>query len=244
MRWPRRASRRASAGSRRRCRSSYTAKATSDITCIAETDPLVWSGDDPDVPVRVRGVRDDGDGRHRGRDLALGDAEAGAAPARRRLGQPQKIGLVSATIGAFDRSASGSAGGVGGRRTSARTNPAATSRRARGARRRRRTHRRAPRRPDQLTDRAGYAGHVEVARQLLAGGQGHGVAALAGVGRGARCRARRRSGRRPTTPRSSSGRPARPPRPPRSTGCRAGRRSAAARPPGRRGGSRSCRPPA
>ncbi len=39
---------------------SYTAKATSDITCIAETDPLVWSGDDPDVPVRVRGVRDDG----------------------------------------------------------------------------------------------------------------------------------------------------------------------------------------
>lgn len=39
---------------------AYTAKATSDITCIAETDPLVWSGDDPDVPVRVRGVRDDG----------------------------------------------------------------------------------------------------------------------------------------------------------------------------------------
>ncbi len=39
---------------------SYTAKATSDITCIAETDPLVWSGDDPEVPVRVRGVRDDG----------------------------------------------------------------------------------------------------------------------------------------------------------------------------------------
>src|SRR3954463_320411 len=39
---------------------SYTAKATSDITCIAETDPLVWSSDDPDVPVRVRGVRDDG----------------------------------------------------------------------------------------------------------------------------------------------------------------------------------------
>jgi acyl-coenzyme A thioesterase PaaI-like protein len=39
---------------------SYTAKATSDITCIAETDPLVWAGDDPDVPVRVRGIRDDG----------------------------------------------------------------------------------------------------------------------------------------------------------------------------------------
>jgi hypothetical protein len=39
---------------------SYTAKATSDITCIAETDPGAWSGDDPDVPVRVRGVRDDG----------------------------------------------------------------------------------------------------------------------------------------------------------------------------------------
>ena len=38
----------------------YTAKATSDITCIAETDPAQWTGDDPDVPVRVRGVREDG----------------------------------------------------------------------------------------------------------------------------------------------------------------------------------------
>ena len=38
----------------------YTAKATSDITCVAETDPADWAGDDPDVPVRVRGVRDDG----------------------------------------------------------------------------------------------------------------------------------------------------------------------------------------
>jgi acyl-coenzyme A thioesterase PaaI-like protein len=39
---------------------SYTAKATSDITCIAETDPAGWTGDDPDLPVRVRGVREDG----------------------------------------------------------------------------------------------------------------------------------------------------------------------------------------
>jgi acyl-coenzyme A thioesterase PaaI-like protein len=39
---------------------SYTAKATSDITCIAETDPEQWTGGDPDLPVRVRGVRDDG----------------------------------------------------------------------------------------------------------------------------------------------------------------------------------------
>ena len=39
---------------------SYTAKATSDITCIAETDPEQWTGDDPDVPVRVKGVRKDG----------------------------------------------------------------------------------------------------------------------------------------------------------------------------------------
>ena len=39
---------------------AYTAKATSDITCIAETDPEQWTGDDPDLPVRVRGVRDDG----------------------------------------------------------------------------------------------------------------------------------------------------------------------------------------
>ena len=39
---------------------AYTAKATSDITCTAETDPGVWTSADPDVPVRVRGVRDDG----------------------------------------------------------------------------------------------------------------------------------------------------------------------------------------
>jgi acyl-coenzyme A thioesterase PaaI-like protein len=39
---------------------AYTAKADSDITCIAETDPEQWTGDDPDVGVRVRGVRRDG----------------------------------------------------------------------------------------------------------------------------------------------------------------------------------------
>jgi acyl-coenzyme A thioesterase PaaI-like protein len=39
---------------------SYTAKATSDITCFAETDPEQWTSDEPDLPVRVRGVRDDG----------------------------------------------------------------------------------------------------------------------------------------------------------------------------------------
>src|SRR3954463_13968873 len=39
---------------------SYTAKAVSDITCVAETDPEQWTGSDPDVPVRVRGVRTDG----------------------------------------------------------------------------------------------------------------------------------------------------------------------------------------
>ncbi len=40
---------------------AYTAKATSDITCTAETDPEQWTGTDPDVPVRVRGVREDGE---------------------------------------------------------------------------------------------------------------------------------------------------------------------------------------
>ena len=40
---------------------AYTAKATSDITCVAETDAAQWAGDDPDVPVRVRGVREDGE---------------------------------------------------------------------------------------------------------------------------------------------------------------------------------------
>ena len=39
---------------------SYTAKADSDVTCIAETDPAQWTSGDPDLPVRVRGVRRDG----------------------------------------------------------------------------------------------------------------------------------------------------------------------------------------
>ena len=39
---------------------SYAAKASSDITCIAETDPETWTGGDPDLPVRIRGVREDG----------------------------------------------------------------------------------------------------------------------------------------------------------------------------------------
>ena len=39
---------------------AYTAKADSDVTCVAETDPAQWSGDDPDLPVRVRGTRADG----------------------------------------------------------------------------------------------------------------------------------------------------------------------------------------
>ena len=39
---------------------TYTAKATSDITCIAETDAEQWTGDEPQLPVRVRGVREDG----------------------------------------------------------------------------------------------------------------------------------------------------------------------------------------
>ena len=40
---------------------AYTAKATSDITCIAETDPEQWTSEEPDLPVRVRGVREDGE---------------------------------------------------------------------------------------------------------------------------------------------------------------------------------------
>ena len=42
---------------------AYTAKASSDITCIAETDPEQWTaevGEGYDLPVRVRGVRTDG----------------------------------------------------------------------------------------------------------------------------------------------------------------------------------------
>ncbi len=39
---------------------SYTAKADSDITCIAETTAEQWAGDAPDLQVRARGVRVDG----------------------------------------------------------------------------------------------------------------------------------------------------------------------------------------
>ena len=39
---------------------AYTAKATGDVTCIAETDPGRWTGPDPDLPVRVRGELADG----------------------------------------------------------------------------------------------------------------------------------------------------------------------------------------
>lgn len=39
---------------------AYTAKASGDITCVAETDAAQWTSDEPDLPVRVRGVRADG----------------------------------------------------------------------------------------------------------------------------------------------------------------------------------------
>jgi acyl-coenzyme A thioesterase PaaI-like protein len=39
---------------------AYTAKASGDVTCIAETDAQQWTGPDPDVPVRVRGELADG----------------------------------------------------------------------------------------------------------------------------------------------------------------------------------------
>jgi acyl-coenzyme A thioesterase PaaI-like protein len=39
---------------------AYTAKADGDVTCVAETDPAQWTGDDPDLPVRVKGVLADG----------------------------------------------------------------------------------------------------------------------------------------------------------------------------------------
>jgi acyl-coenzyme A thioesterase PaaI-like protein len=39
---------------------AYTAKATGDVTCTAETEPEQWIAENPDVPVRVRGVLADG----------------------------------------------------------------------------------------------------------------------------------------------------------------------------------------
>jgi acyl-coenzyme A thioesterase PaaI-like protein len=40
-------------------RVEYVGKATSDIVCVAETEPAEWARG-PDVPVRVRATRDDG----------------------------------------------------------------------------------------------------------------------------------------------------------------------------------------
>ncbi|MCM0620193.1 hotdog fold domain-containing protein [Nocardioides bruguierae] len=39
---------------------AYTAKASSDVTCVAETDPEQWTSDEPALDVRVRGTRTDG----------------------------------------------------------------------------------------------------------------------------------------------------------------------------------------
>ncbi|MBO0843606.1 MAG: DUF4442 domain-containing protein [Nocardioides sp.] len=39
---------------------SYTAKAVGDITCIAETDQEQWDTADGNLPVRVKGVTEDG----------------------------------------------------------------------------------------------------------------------------------------------------------------------------------------
>jgi acyl-coenzyme A thioesterase PaaI-like protein len=39
---------------------SYTAKATGDVTCIAETDQVQWDTAEGDLPVRVRGQLADG----------------------------------------------------------------------------------------------------------------------------------------------------------------------------------------
>ena len=56
---------------------SYTAKATTDITCIAETDPEQWTGNDPDLPGAGPGRARRRDRRDRGHHPALGDREAG-----------------------------------------------------------------------------------------------------------------------------------------------------------------------
>lgn len=39
---------------------SYTAKATTDITCFAETQPQQWTSGEPDLPVKVWGTTTDG----------------------------------------------------------------------------------------------------------------------------------------------------------------------------------------
>ena len=88
---------------------SYTAKATTDITCIAETDPEQWTGDDPDVPVRVQGRAQGRHRRHRGHDQALGDAQEEVVP---RVGarSGERNGLLDLLHGGLRRPGSDSAG--------------------------------------------------------------------------------------------------------------------------------------
>src|SRR3954465_2995702 len=62
---------------------AYTAKATPDITCVAETDPSAWSSGDPEVEVRVRGVRDDGTVVTQGGTTLGGPARPPVRPGRR-----------------------------------------------------------------------------------------------------------------------------------------------------------------
>ena len=38
----------------------YTAKASGDVVCVADTDPEQWTSGDPALPVRVRGTLSDG----------------------------------------------------------------------------------------------------------------------------------------------------------------------------------------
>ena len=68
---------------------AYTAKATSQITCIAETDAEQWTSEDPDLPVRVRGRPRGRHAGHRGRHQALGDPQEVERTAQ---GQPVKHG--------------------------------------------------------------------------------------------------------------------------------------------------------
>jgi acyl-coenzyme A thioesterase PaaI-like protein len=67
---------------------AYTAKATSDVTCIAETDPEQWTGDDPRRAGAGEGRARRRHGRDRGRDPAVGDRPEVAQPTGRASSTP------------------------------------------------------------------------------------------------------------------------------------------------------------
>jgi len=76
----------------------YTARATSDITCIAETDAGLWASGEAEVTVRVRAVREDGATVVAG-TIRLHVTDRPTSPGLAQGRQPGRPGAVSRWVG-------------------------------------------------------------------------------------------------------------------------------------------------